>query len=317
MPPITRSMYRKAIRRKIPLEVFIEIGQHVILDTLASMCRVSTTWNRLLTIVLYKKAIKVSEAQSTDAMLANPVWRVFIDYQVSTLRRFLYYGLSVTKNDWPCFEISWGKSTPRSLLHIAVQFDLFVHNTTALVSEWNVLKNHNIDTRPIKCLQNKGANVYLDLHDLMDVPMTNLLLHYGADPNISPNQYIIAPILFPILGGMSKIYKSKVNFPEKFTDACVLTLLKAGANVHYKCNTKGAERFNMNHHQPIHYAAVFGNTGVLKMLLDYGADVYAPGPFNRTPLKCAEVHGHTEAANVIRMWISQEEVIKKLQNLHF
>ncbi|CCX05505.1 Similar to Tankyrase-1; acc. no. O95271 [Pyronema omphalodes CBS 100304] len=140
--------------------------------------------------------------------------------------------------------------------------------------------------------------------------MTNLLLHYGADPNISPNQYILAPILFPILAGMIRTYKSKIKFPEKVLEACVLTLLKSGANVHCKSNIKGAEQFN--HLQPIHYAAVFGNTGVLKTLLDYGADVYAPGLFNRTLLKCAEMYGHTETANVIRKWISQEEIIKKL-----
>lgn len=88
-------MYRSEIPRKIPFEVILEIGKQATLDTLASMCRVNTTWNQLLTIVLYKKAINISE-ETSDSSTITPIWRVLLDYQESTLRRFLQCGL---KND--------------------------------------------------------------------------------------------------------------------------------------------------------------------------------------------------------------------------
>lgn len=43
---------------------------------------------------------------------------------------------------------------------------------------------------------------------------------------------------------------------------------------------------------PLHYAAIHGEAGMLRLLLEAKADVCAPDRYGTTPLHCAVYHGH-------------------------
>ena len=43
---------------------------------------------------------------------------------------------------------------------------------------------------------------------------------------------------------------------------------------------------------PLHYAAIHGEAGMLRLLLEAEADVCAPDRYGTTPLHCAVYHGH-------------------------
>jgi ankyrin repeat protein len=86
------------------------------------------------------------------------------------------------------------------------------------------------------------------------------LIRNGADPSLSSHWY---------------------NYPlnlaaEKCDLRSVEAILGAGANIHGAGN-----------HNPLHEAAVRGDIGIMKFLLDHGADINCPGNTYGTPLKGA------------------------------
>jgi hypothetical protein len=64
---------------------------------------------------------------------------------------------------------------------------------------------------------------------------------------------------------------------------------------------KGADvNIGMGMWKPIHLAVENGNAKMVKLLLDYGADVTTINPLNKTPLGMAEEKGYTVIARILR-----------------
>jgi ankyrin repeat protein len=51
--------------------------------------------------------------------------------------------------------------------------------------------------------------------------------------------------------------------------------------------------------QPIHHAARNGDTPIVRLLLEHGADAAARNPRGHTVLYCAGGHGHLETLNLL------------------
>jgi ankyrin repeat protein len=91
------------------------------------------------------------------------------------------------------------------------------------------------------------------------------------------------------------------NLPLMFYPAIVgnteiaQILLDAGAEVNVEEGTTS----------PLHGAAVFGQTAMVKWLLDHDANPYAKEREGRTPLDSAEANGHAEAAALLRPFFEE------------
>jgi len=72
-------------------------------------------------------------------------------------------------------------------------------------------------------------------------------------------------------------------------------LLDAGAEINVEEGTTS----------PLHGAAVFGQTAMVKWLLDHDADPYAKEREGRTPLDSAEANNHEDAAALLRPFFEE------------
>ena len=115
------------------------------------------------------------------------------------------------------------------------------------------------------------------LHEIAsqgNLPLVELLLHLGADPN-ARDQWEHTPLYF--VGNASH---------GAYGAAVVRVLARGGANVNAQENLK--------HCTPLHMAARRGNVAIAEALLDCGADVEARDKLGDTPLHRAIKCGKTE-----------------------
>jgi len=107
------------------------------------------------------------------------------------------------------------------------------------------------------------------------------LVEKGADVNIpSSNSFQVAPIHSATAISNYDIIK---------------LLIKNGADVNAKQQSGVI---------PLHSAAHNGQSEIIKLLIDHGADVNAKTTDNKTPLDMAEEKNYTEAANLIREYLT-------------
>ena len=79
------------------------------------------------------------------------------------------------------------------------------------------------------------------------------------------------------------------------------TLLRYGADVHAKTNSRGTphERKFRGGRIPLHWAAAAGHENIIQILLDHGSDVAAASITQRRPLQEATMQGHTSCAKLL------------------
>ena len=114
--------------------------------------------------------------------------------------------------------------------------------------------------------------------------LVELLLEYGADPNIQEHEDIECPL-------MNSVYHNDVNIAD--------LLLQYGAN----CNLQN--RFNET---AMHIACWRGHLNIVKLLLDYDANPFLKSSFtkNNTPLKLAISKGFTKIVEVLTKYEAHE-----------
>ncbi len=108
-----------------------------------------------------------------------------------------------------------------------------------------------------------------------DIKKMETLLNKGVDVNEAPF-------------GLAVLY---LAVEKKASLETVRFLLDKGADVN-----KGI----FNGWKPIHLAVLNGNAKMVKLLLDYRADVTVINPLNKTPLKIAERKGYSVIARMLR-----------------
>ncbi len=94
--------------------------------------------------------------------------------------------------------------------------------------------------------------------------------------------------------------KAAVNTRNKFGDTALMAAsLKGHVEVAKLLIENGAEVNSPGAWAPLHYAAFEGRAGMIRFLMDHGADKNAIAPNEYTPLMLAVRNGHEEAARAL------------------
>jgi ankyrin repeat protein len=112
---------------------------------------------------------------------------------------------------------------------------------------------------------------------------TRMLIEAGADVNQKTSDGATA-LHYAIQGGKTREDKVIIDVVRVFLDV--------GANVNEQTESEGLT--------PLMLAADYGKTGVVKVLMDRGADINAKDRNGRTALMAAQDNGHQDIVNLLK-----------------
>ena len=130
-----------------------------------------------------------------------------------------------------------------------------------------------------------GETPLYNASSLCNYQLVELLLKYGADPNIQEHEDIECPL-------MNSAYHNDINIAD--------LLLQYGAN----CDLQN--RFNET---ALHIACWRGHLNIVKLLLNYDANPFIKSSFtkNNTPLDIAISKGFTKIAELLTKYQSHQD----------
>ncbi|MFL1012984.1 ankyrin repeat domain-containing protein [Flavisericum labens] len=122
-------------------------------------------------------------------------------------------------------------------------------------------------------------------------------------------------LCFSVVSANANTENLKVNYTVesyfKVNTFCV-SIAKGDLETVQKLIARGADvNAKSNGMTPLMYAAKFNRTEILKLLIMHGADLKARSDKKKTALKYAELHGATDAAEIIKKALAEVKAKKR------
>lgn len=137
-----------------------------------------------------------------------------------------------------------------------------------------------------------------------DLPAIERLVEKGSSPDTADAEGSTLMMLAARGGHASVISylisrKAAVNGRNRFGDTALMAAALGGHIEAAKVLVANGAQMNPEGWTPLHYAAFEGKTGMIRFLLDSGADKNAVAPNEYTALMLAVRNGHEEAAKAL------------------